>query len=454
MFNHKSSFFLLICFLLIVLSVSAQENSPYSRFGIGDLHKQSLSSQKGFGHLGAAVQTRNRINTLNPASYAAIGLTTFEPSIYFHRSNFTISDSTYQSDDASIEHFVFGFPITDTWGLVLGILPYASSNYHFETTGFSNQNQTAFAESFKGDGNLYELILGSGRTFGNLSVGLQTGLIFGRYNTINLLSFPESTNILNTRKVEANRFSAFTGLAGVQYRLNLYSSDPDKADPNRVQYLMFGATANGALSLNVTQDRLWQRFVYTGTNNVSVIDTISMVQDNKISSSLPVGFSAGVSYNLFFQQNQLRRQLMIGAEFESQLWSEVEDVLHGTALGDYQRVSFGLEYTPHVPTFQQLLRQIEEGAGGRLDNYFQRVSYRVGGYFGNTPVEIDGQQVNEFGITFGIGLPVRSFFNKINLSIEAGSRGDENGRMFNENFIRGYIGFTLNDRWFVQRQFD
>ena len=47
-------------------------NSSYSRFGLGTLADQSQGYTRGMGGVGIALHQGNRVNMLNPASYASI----------------------------------------------------------------------------------------------------------------------------------------------------------------------------------------------------------------------------------------------------------------------------------------------------------------------------------------------------------------------------------------------
>ena len=52
-------------------------NSPYTRYGFGQLASMETGTNKGMGGTGIGVQGSNQINMLNPASYAVIDTLTF-----------------------------------------------------------------------------------------------------------------------------------------------------------------------------------------------------------------------------------------------------------------------------------------------------------------------------------------------------------------------------------------
>ncbi len=89
-----------------------------------------------------------------------------------------------------------------------------------------------------------------------------------------------------------------------------------------------------------------------------------------------------------------------------------------------------------------------------LTSYFNRIVYRAGIRFEETGLHINNEAINEFGISFGVGLPAGNNFSNLNLGIEYGQRGTTNSGLVNENFLKLSISLSLNDKWFVQRKFD
>ena len=71
----------LLVFLLMMLSGAAiaqnNTNSPYTRYGYGDLSDQSFGNSKAMGGIAFGLRDGAQINPLNPASYTAIDSLTF-----------------------------------------------------------------------------------------------------------------------------------------------------------------------------------------------------------------------------------------------------------------------------------------------------------------------------------------------------------------------------------------
>jgi hypothetical protein len=89
-----------------------------------------------------------------------------------------------------------------------------------------------------------------------------------------------------------------------------------------------------------------------------------------------------------------------------------------------------------------------------IGRYWQRVVYRGGMRYEGTGLVVNGEDINEFGISFGVGLPSGKLFTNINLGVEFGSRGTTNSGLIKEDFFNTFLSLSLNDRWFEKRYYD
>ena len=67
---------------------------------------------------------------------------------------------------------------------------------------------------------------------------------------------------------------------------------------------------------------------------------------------------------------------------------------------------------------------------------------------------LDGQQINDFGISFGVGLPVYRSNSTINVSAEFGRRGTKQNNLVLEKYAKLNLSVNLYDVWFIKRRFD
>ncbi|MDP5101128.1 MAG: hypothetical protein NWQ09_07365, partial [Nonlabens sp.] len=72
-----------------------------------------------------------------------------------------------------------------------------------------------------------------------------------------------------------------------------------------------------------------------------------------------------------------------------------------------------------------------------------------------TGLMLENESITEFGMSFGMGLPIgsRSGFSNANIGLEYGQRGTTSGGLIKENFFSLSIGLSLNDKWFTPRKY-
>ena len=135
----------------------------------------------------------------------------------------------------------------------------------------------------------------------------------------------------------------------------------------------------------------------------------------------------------------IKNKLTIAADYSGQEWSN--SIIPGKTdtLANSNSLNFGVEFTPN----DQALR-----------GYYNRVHYRLGGYYANNYLRIRGEQIQDFGISFGVGLPFKGSRSTFNLGFIAGQRGTLTNNLIKENYGIVNFGLTLHDFWFYKRKFD
>jgi len=87
-------------------------------------------------------------------------------------------------------------------------------------------------------------------------------------------------------------------------------------------------------------------------------------------------------------------------------------------------------------------------------NYLKRITYRTGVSYDQYQFLVNGNQLHDFGINFGVSLPV-SRLSTIDIGAKIGRRGAVSLNTIEENYFRLYFGVTFNDNsWFIKRKFD
>ena len=82
------------------------------------------------------------------------------------------------------------------------------------------------------------------------------------------------------------------------------------------------------------------------------------------------------------------------------------------------------------------------------------MTYRAGARYNQTYLKINGKPINEFGISFGMGLPLPRSLTTVDLSIELGRRGTMNENLIRETFVNFTLGISIYERWFVKSRYN
>jgi hypothetical protein len=107
---------------------------------------------------------------------------------------------------------------------------------------------------------------------------------------------------------------------------------------------------------------------------------------------------------------------------------------------DYKRVSLGGYY---IPKFNS------------LTSYFSRVTYRAGIKYENLGMNIKNTQIKDFGMSFGIGLPMGKGLSDVNVGFEFGTKGEVNtSGLVKEKYFNLKLSLSLGDKWFIARKID
>jgi hypothetical protein len=73
--------------------------------------------------------------------------------------------------------------------------------------------------------------------------------------------------------------------------------------------------------------------------------------------------------------------------------------------------------------------------------------------YDNSYLQLRGKQLNEYSVSFGLGLPLRGMRTAINLSAELGTRGTTQSNLISETYFNFVLGFSIYERWFLKRKY-
>ncbi|SOD19707.1 outer membrane protein transport protein [Pedobacter xixiisoli] len=406
--------------------------SPYSKFGLGNLRGSVLPQQRGMGGIATGVYRSsgiNNINMQNPASYAGIYLTTLDIGMSGSRTELKTSNLSENSFNASLSHVAMAFPVTQKSALSVGILPYSELGYDFKNTVSIGSGTSAKTVDYlyNGEGGLSKAYIGYGIQFGDhFRVGANAEYLFG--NLIQSRSTEVSDlGALNSRDQVKNSIYGFNYTYGAQYDFRLGNKTT----------LVVGYSGSSSAKLN--SERSQYTTIYTKDsqgNALSALDTLDFIENGKTNMKLPLMHSVGFTL-------QKENKWLIGADYRMGKWSKMSIDNVNQNLQDAYGVSVGGQFTPDITA---------------INGYFKRVDYRLGLTYDKTYVQMNNEDIKQMGVTVGLGLPLssyaRSSFYKMNVSAEIGRRGKTSNGLIQESYVNFHLGFMLNDKWFQRFRFD
>ena len=418
----------LIVMMTGVTFAQADLDSPYSMFGLGQVRNKTMNAQlKGMGGVANAMSGKNMLNAANPASYAMIDTLAFlfDAGIYAKSSTFSTSALSENASCASFDYVAMGFAPTRWWKVALGAQPYSAVGYNVVTT-FNNEVLGKYEQAFQGEGGLNQVFLGNAFRLGkHLSVGANVNYVFGDSKSTTTLSYPDSTFIICSRRSRDVMISSFMFDYGIMYQGQLGND----------LTLGIGVTYNQKINLRGSQT-LYVRSVEAGINEENsveyVIDTIVFEKDKNASYTLPHAFGVGVSL-------QKNNRWTLGVDFNWADWSSFAKNGVSDPLQDSWSVAVGGEYIPSSTS---------------ISNYWTRVSYRLGGFYEQTYLNINGTSINKIGVSAGMTLPMPRSQSRVNLGLELGKCGTKSANLIQENYVKLTVGISIFERWFVKRKYN
>ncbi len=437
-------------------TLSAQDNSPYSRYGLGDASPQSNILNRGMGGVSAAYSDLLYVNFLNPASYSAFrtnkiletgetisGRVVLDAGINF--DNRTLREANrpdkFTSPNTYFSYLQLGIPLSKNWGMAFGLRPMSKIGYRLQT-----QERLAVDSAvtqYRGEGGAYQATFGTGFAIKNFSVGANLGYLFGKKDYSS-----ERTLINDTVTYARGNFqtkASFGGIflsGGLQQKIILSRHAKTKAEKT---VLRLGAYGNLKRNLNANKDFFRETFTRDLTSGYLKIDSVYSENDVKGKITYPGTVGAGFIYEV--SPTPEDGGFQFGVDYVMTKWSDYRFYNTSDLVQDSKEFRIGAQILPPIYPNR---------------SYWKNVSYRAGMFVGNDNILVGGK-LPVFGISGGISLPVlglkdpssryRTQFTVVNLSFEYIKRGN-NDNLLKENLFRLSAGFSLSDNWFTKRKYN
>ena len=394
-----SPIFRVFVFVFFSFSLIAQNetNSPYSRFGLGDLQNFSTANQSAMGGVGIATYDPLLINVINPASFSSAFKQRFTMQTGGIHTTKILETSTQSQvvNSTKFNYLMFAFPVSKFWGTSMGLLPYSEMSY-----SFSDRNENPDANlTFEGNGGITRFYFGNAFSLNKyISIGANLNYLFGNLNSTRRVLF-DDTSILNSRINDDVNINGFYFDFGMMYKAKLGKWNS-----------IIGFKLDNGGTIAAEKTALIETFRSNG-NFDSVEDTVSFEKLNDGNLILPSTMGFGFALN--------NEEWKILADYRTENWKDYTLFGERDNLENSSRLSLGLEFVPDKKS---------------INKYYKMIRYRLGIYDSKTYLNLKNQQLNERAFTFGVGLPLKRSGSLLNLSAELGKMGTLNNDLIQESF--------------------
>ncbi|MGK0412137.1 MAG: hypothetical protein ACJA1B_000326 [Polaribacter sp.] len=422
---------IILLFTSVTFTAQRTSSSPYSYFGIGDQFNTATVEQSAMGGIGVAFSHYKYLNFRNPAAYANLKYTTYGFGVL--NNDLTIKSATTEqsSVSTSLSYVALAFPLGKNAGFSFGMQPISSVGYTLSNAISDIDGNTTEISLYEGSGGVNRFYGSFGiKVFKEFSLGIEADFSFG--NLENSIINQRGEVALATKYEEINNVRGGAVKLGAQYQKELKNE----------LVLNAGATVKLGNNLNVTGNDYLYSVTFSGIGSEFPRDTISATEiDGKFNLPLKSTFGVGIGK---------LDKWYAGLEYESQ------DAISTTGLsantngafryGKSNRIALGGFYLPKVNS---------------ISSYWNRVTYRAGVRMENSGLLVDGvgnganfTEINDFGISFGLGLPLKRL-STINMGFEFGKRGTIENNLIEENYFNFRLSLSLTDtNWFIKRKID
>jgi len=431
---------------MIFLSVHAiaqsGANSPFSRFGIGDLNDDNPIHLRTMGGLSASFTDVYHSNTKNPAALAFQKVVSFDLGLNFKYASLQDPNERSGIYSGNLEYLSFTLPLFNTYNDLLEVKPKQSwfaTNFtlaqHSDVSYEVVQNEDIpnigeITRTFAGNGGTYKAQWGNAYKYKNFSVGLNMGYLFGQLRNQRNVVFDDLEFSYDNSFVDEYSMRGFIYNFGAIYQHILNRKEVNEKVTTPIKVLNIGFYTNSTTSFSTEANISNSSFLVLG-NAVSRDSLVSTTNESG-SGTLPSEFGIGATY-------YVGNTLALGVNYSIKNWSKYKNDARPEDLSNTYKITFGGYYRPNIRSF----------------SYTDRMYYRFGVFYGQDPRTIDSNNLDNYGLTLGTGLPLvnQRKISHLNLGLTLGRRG--NSEVLRETYISLGVGFTFNDdEWFVKRKYN
>lgn len=382
--NRKHKIYFVLSFLCTSICLSAQNvmtSSPYSMFGIGEIDEGLFGYNAGMGGVAYGMRGNDLINTTNPAALTALdSMHLFsEASAFLKWENYKSKGDGNNAFTGNFGHFSLGARMYNRWYLAVGLMPYSSVGYYFQSTEpLEGSPGSYYSSTFEGNGGFSKLRLSNAfRILPSLSLGVNVNYVFGN------ITETETQGTMYEKQKMTGR--TFTVDGGLQYQRRL----------GKDMMLTAGAVYGVPQNLSLGRSKTIYATSSTTSTSSSTGSTATTATDypmNDLKEKLPMFIGGGASLQY--------KQWTYALDYLYQKYSTLVSNDSRITFHDTHSLKFGTTYYPAKYT---------------SEHFWRRTQYKLGLDVSTPYLHVNSQSGYSIRVTAGLGFPVLS--GRINLSL-------------------------------------
>jgi len=407
--------------------------STYSILGLGDIRYAPGARSEGMGYAGMALLNPLDIDGLSPASWSRIDRVRLEGSAFYEGFNSTDGITSRYLARMDFHGALFAVPVSRASGIVVvaGFTPYSDVNFDtYTSSSAASQNVDPITGLHDSLG--YQIHqTGSG--------GMTRGQVGMSWAPLQQFSFGFSFNYLfGTISRLANQITQTTGTTGgtLTFKSSLSGIN-----------ITAGMVITGLDAISEALRPFSLGFVVTTRTNIHTTelttydyspppDQTVFLRDTSTETTGRIAIPFSYGFGLGFQP---AGRWSFAADFSAQPWAQA-DFYGSTPYGIRNSYRFGVGAE-------------RAGSTELTARSADRLTYRLGFSYSATYVDVNGEKINEWGVTGGLAVPLAGE-SRLNFALLYGGRGTTAANLVRDRILRLTVALHISDilPWFVQTE--
>src|SRR5687768_1045958 len=356
-FNRRDQHTVRIFFTATLLTAAQflfSQNSPYSRYGLGDLTPNTNVVNRGMGGISAAYSDAFSINFNNPASFsgfktyleeksgrATSGRVLLDIGVNYESKTLRSPNNPlkFNSSYGYFSYIQVGIPLNKNWGLSFGLRPVSRINYKINQVGpvvdpMTNKTIDSAITQFNGSGGTNLPTIGTGYAIKNFSIGASVGYLFGKREFSTRRVFLNNDVPYQSSNHATNSYVGDLFFnAGAQYKITV----------NKETILRLGFSGNLQQNLNANRSIVRETFIADANGSNVRLDSAQEINEQNGELIYPASYTTGF---VLEHQKEKGGSWLLGVDYVTTKWDNYRYFNEKDAVKNNWQIRAGAQIRP------------------------------------------------------------------------------------------------------------